>query len=532
MFLANRKLLAILSTAFLLYGVVLALGSRAGFPRRMRNGISFPYLCDKPVGEDGYYMLNVAWNLARGDGMVYNYHQRTVGVQPLSTFLYAALAWTTRRLGGGQWEFVRVVMLFGVLDQLLLACLIAQLAASLSCGEETSAAAAASLGFLLSLFSITLFRWSTYGLETGPYLTLFAICVLYSLHLSRSPDLNLQESLAFGALAGITGLARIDFSVILLFFLASALWQKRLKLAWTLVAGITAAALVAPWMAYVHSVTGSWIPSSGRAEAMLVTPASAIPRALAVVQAAMGYLAPWIYPISFWVALAGLLILLALLFLLMPWKRTAQLIQSTFGENSFLTYWLLSVAVLLLIYFAYFWDIHFYGRYAAPMLVITFPLLAVLGAEGIRKSKRFTQGAALLAMPACFAVWSFLCFHVGRVGNALTLEAGFVREHFSGTRVGAFQSGVVGYFNPNVINLDGKVNFTALIRAKEHRLESYIDDQGIQVIVDRQDYISHDLDQTWLHTRWKPCEEGNPPNDLGVDITLCFKRVDNPKLIY
>jgi hypothetical protein len=220
------------------------------------------------------------------------------------------------------------------------------------------------------------------------------------------------------------------------------------------------------------------------------------------------------------------------LFFLMPWKLAAQLICSIFGGNPFLTYWLLSVAALMLIYFAYFWDIHFYGRYAAPLLVITFPLLAVVGAGAIQNRTRATHIAALLAMPACFAVWSFFCFHLGRVGNSLTLEAGFVHEHFSGTKVGAFQSGVVGYFNPNVINLDGKVNYMALLYKKEHKLESYIDDQGIQVIVDRQDYISHDLDQTWLHSKWQPCEEGNPPNDIGVDVTLCFKRVDNPKLIY
>ena len=46
----------------LAYYACLAIGSRDGFPRNMQDGHLFPYLADKPVGEDGYYMLTVAWN--------------------------------------------------------------------------------------------------------------------------------------------------------------------------------------------------------------------------------------------------------------------------------------------------------------------------------------------------------------------------------------------------------------------------------------------------------------------------------------
>ena len=62
----------------------------------MRVSPGFPFLADKPVGEDAYYMLTVAWNIADGQGIVYNYDHSTTGIQPLSTFVYAGLAWMVK----------------------------------------------------------------------------------------------------------------------------------------------------------------------------------------------------------------------------------------------------------------------------------------------------------------------------------------------------------------------------------------------------------------------------------------------------
>ena len=36
-----------------------------------------PYVSDKIIGEDGYYMLTVAWNLAQGHGISYNFGEQT-----------------------------------------------------------------------------------------------------------------------------------------------------------------------------------------------------------------------------------------------------------------------------------------------------------------------------------------------------------------------------------------------------------------------------------------------------------------------
>ena len=59
----KKKTLLLFLIGYLLYAGILAFGSRVGFPERPEAAAgAFPYLADKPVGEDGFYMLTVAWN--------------------------------------------------------------------------------------------------------------------------------------------------------------------------------------------------------------------------------------------------------------------------------------------------------------------------------------------------------------------------------------------------------------------------------------------------------------------------------------
>ena len=53
---------SIFSIILIIYGLSLALFSVAGFPDSLQGGY-FPFLTDKPLDEDGFYMIKVAWNL-------------------------------------------------------------------------------------------------------------------------------------------------------------------------------------------------------------------------------------------------------------------------------------------------------------------------------------------------------------------------------------------------------------------------------------------------------------------------------------
>lgn len=528
MALSNRRALVTLSLGFLFYGVILAAGSRTGFPKHMGNGVSFPYLCDKPVGEDGYYMLTIAWNMARGTGIVYNYGQPTTGVQPLSTFAFAGLAWATQWFHGDKQTFIRIILLFGVLTQLLLAHLVGKLAMILAPRQDPVNSLVYMLGFLLTLFDITLFRWTAYGLETGIYLALFAISVLFSLPLSRSAKLSIRQALVFGTLAGFTGLARIDFGIVLFVFFVLSLWRRQLRLGWTVIAGATAASFVAPWMIYIYSVTGGWIPSSGKSQSGLVTASTAPGRALDMIESVIGSVTPWFYSsntygASFFhllMAAVAMATLLAIVSFLMPPRNVYPLISSTMRDTPHMVNWAVSTIVLLLVYFGFFRDTWFYSRYASPVLILAFPLLAVVFAQGLKNSTSVVRTAAIYVMPICFAGWAFLSFHIGHV-SCNSISAGFVQNHFSRTRVGMFSSGVAGYFNPNVVNLDGKVDYLACSYKGQNKIERYIDQRKIEVLLDWPDviYVSMNIDKEWLKEKWKPCDVGGPPG------YICFQRI-------
>jgi hypothetical protein len=70
-----------------------------------------------------------------------------------------------------------------------------------------------------------------------------------------------------------------------------------------------------------------------------------------------------------------------------------------------------------------------------------------------------------------------------------------------GDRVGAGQSGTLGYFRDNVVNLDGKVNPAVLPyrRARPNRVADYIAQNGLRWICDWpgevERYLGADPDQ-------------------------------------
>jgi hypothetical protein len=146
--------------------------------------------------------------------------------------------------------------------------------------------------------------------------------------------------------------------------------------------------------------------------------------------------------------------------------------------------WGICIAVLIPVYLVGFSAWHFYGRYMAPLIVLTFPFIAVLATVATSRLK--SVGFSLLALsPVCFAALAASQMHSGHMILDLPINAGFVRAHLDDRRlVGAFQSGTVGYFNGRVVNLDGKIDFQAQYAMSQGRIRAYIDDQQIDVLLD------------------------------------------------
>lgn len=513
----HRKTLIALSAMFLIYTLFLSLAALPGFPAHMQDGRALPYLADKPVGEDGYYMLTVAWNMAEGNGISYNGGVPTSGVQPLATLVYGGLAWLTRALGGERWAFARVVLFFGGLTQVLFAWLITRAFHSLR--GKNPCGMGETLVFLLALFNFGMFRAFTYGLETGLYLCLLAGAVGLTLGWKGNPP-NGKQTLLFGGLAGLLGLARIDFGVILAVWLGVMLLRRQMRVWQAGLAGGIALLMVSPWFVYVRAVSGSFWPSSGGAQAALIESGNAELRLRMMGEALLGHFSPWFYLNGGYMALPALLVLAILA--IVVWKNnvTRKALSGALNAKTALSSWCMALLPLPVIYAAFFWAVHFYDRYTAPISVVALLLLGLVGESLLAKALNKAQRLALLALPLAFFGWAGLSLHSGRIGNTHTVAAGYIQQHFPApVKVGVFQSGVIGYFNTNVINLDGKVNQAALDAAEVGQLGAYLDEQGIDVLIDWPKYIQRALTAEYLEQGWQAC-----PLTVPGGADLCYVR--------
>jgi hypothetical protein len=108
------------------------------------------------------------------------------------------------------------------------------------------------------------------------------------------------------------------------------------------------------------------------------------------------------------------------------------------------------------------------------------------------------------------------------VGNTSSIDAGYVHTYYPDAHVGAFQSGVIGYFNRDVENLDGKLNLPAYQAWSRNQLPALLDKEGVDVLVDWPTVMAKYLPQSYLDAEWKPC-----PVPLTGTGSVCLVRKNN-----
>ena len=236
--------------------------------------------------------------------------------------------------------------------------------------------------------------------------------------------------------------------------------------------------------------------------------------------ALLNHLTPWIYTGSRndmgALALASLV---ALGLLLWVWRRRSTPIWPQATWTEVMGALAAATGVMVVVYVALFWAGHFYDRYSAPLLIVVLPgvawLIATSAPLGFLR-RGVVPTAVVLGL--CFSAWAAIALHRGSIGNTHAVTAGFIYEQYPNQQVGAFQSGVAGYFNPNVYNLDGKIDPRALAAMEGDSLDAYVERLGLNVLVDWPGYLSN-LDSAYLATEWRPCPER--PNNQS---SLCFER--------
>lgn len=511
-----RVLMVCAALCLLAYVGLLAAFSKSGFPTEMASASHWPSLIDKPVGEDGYYMLTVADNIATKGKILYNGDMPATGIQPLATAIFAGLDWVVKACGGGADALIRSVMVLGALLFVVLAYQVSRIAAQLAPPEQRSYAA--TLAFLLTLSSYTLFRLFTYGLETGFYLLLVAACFQVTLHIAAQRRTDVRDTVLLGLAAGFAGEARIDFGFVFAILLVTLLAYRWITLVKALIAGALALLVVSPWFLFVHHVSGSWLPSSGKAESTLVASSTVWHRAGTMAVAVAGQLMPWCYGVvsRTTIIVSAFSTLAAVWFVLARPDVRTQLRELLLSPVCRL--WLFCLLSLVPIYLVLFNATHFYYRYVAPLAVLFIPACAILLTQAGWLRRHMPMVTAILC--GSFACWTIGALHTGHIGNSQTIAAGYIHRNFSQVHVGSFQSGVVGFFNPNVENLDGKLNQGALQATARHQLPAFIDSEHIDVLVDWRSVMNANLPQDYLQQEWEPC----PIPLVGDGESICLVR--------
>lgn len=473
-------------------------------------------LTNKPLTEDGYYMLAVSRHIALGDGISVDGVQPTNGVQPLFTFLAAPAYW----LAGGdrmlalRWVlllhglyFVAAAWLFG----LVLRDLVSRHVAARGVARTEALRWIGSCSWLASGY---LFLMSHNGLETGGLLLLY---LAYWRFAQLHPLRGLPLAAAHGAWLGVIVLARIDATF---FVTALCVWHVlrgegpfAARLREAVIAGAIAVAVSSPWWIYNVAEFGALMPSSGAAQSGMVDPGDGVVmsriteglRNLLLVATPILYAGDGagssafvLVRLAFLAAIAGIL-----------WWRRGNGAAATPGAATSGTGQTVAAALLLtgaafaVYYPVNFWATHFYSRYfivLAPFGMAVFAIAVLL----VFHKPRGTDVLVPLALLACTAGLAVIV-HTGKgfAGNQwLRDQVMLVRENVPpGARIAAGQSGTLGYFVDGVHNLDGKVNAAALRHQAD--MNVYLTEHRIEWLCDWPAYLHRYVDPQQLAAEWQ-----------------------------
>jgi hypothetical protein len=186
--------------------------------------------------------------------------------------------------------------------------------------------------------------------------------------------------------------------------------------------------------------------------------------------------------------------------------------------------WVAGLGALPVVYYVFFWAAHFYPRYTAPLAI--FGLLALaLAAARLGRFRAPTAIGAVALLAGVNAAAAVADLHSGRIGDGHAVTAGYVARRLPPpAKVGAVQSGVTGYYNDNVVNLDGKINQDALEAMRDGRIEDYVERSGIQYVVDWEGVILGLMPNALPSGRWVRCAAA-----VGNLETICIRRAEAPE---
>lgn len=477
---------------------------------------------NRPIVDDSYYYFALGKHLAAGQGARIDAEHLTSGFQPLWGFMSVIpfILFPTSDSAA-----IITFQVMGIVVGLLCAAVIYRLAYRLS-KSRWIALAVMSLWWLAPQGVV----YQTSGMETG--LGIFATMLVFYVLLSVFDNPSTRRVMLMGTVCGFAFLCRTDTLVLSAVVIAGMFgWLARAGYVMVLkkltLFAVCMALILSPWLLFTRALGKGFMPESGDAVRLIAAaqflnlppgPANVNQASFGSVQNLMR-LSPFL--ISYLQNFAmNLYVMLPLQLIADEVNQSPELntplitflvfigvllVAFRRNDNSqwrqIMTVWWLYAVVMCGLYSFYVIGYWFNQRYTMPVS----ESLAVLGScfllgrvKLVKRSHFVALGASItLVFGLTYAMYYLLhpayswIFYgsASLIDNELDAASIWMNTHLAPTdRIGAFQSGLMGYYSHSqFINLDGKVNVAAHEAMRAGDIWNYICNEAkLNYVVDMQ----------------------------------------------
>ncbi|HET9136567.1 MAG TPA: hypothetical protein VFO76_08015 [Candidatus Kapabacteria bacterium] len=439
--------------------------------------------------EDAYYALATANHLAHGNGFSVDGVHPTNGVQPLIVVLYSICFFIS---GADKWLGVRLTFGLVAIIESLCVVLIYKAIETFKREDKKYSIDPAIIGAGVWTFLFANLIHNAIGLETG----LYAMMILWSLYLygrilqleRKGSDISTLRWIGFGVQLGLLVLTRIDG----VFFVAAVCVVeliKRRKIWPSLLIGAFAVVVSSPWWVYNYTKFGSLMPISGQSES--IGSALLLNIQFSLTTIANIFLVLFYQESELTVNILRLSTVAIIIIISMTlWRRQGRAyVRNSYYARPLATLFIASAC--LIVYYTFFFNApHFIGRYFHPLRVAVL-LVVVMYIPGLydrwKRSSKFSvlriAMVSYLLLGVVYNTVHYIYNYTTKDINAL-YQAGRWAEEHPQHKIGMTSSGVAGFMSDNVVNLDGKVNYDALLARHHDSLGYYVVHSGIDVLAD------------------------------------------------
>lgn len=475
-----------------------------------------------PLPDDAFYYFTLARSAASGAGLTVSADgTATGGFQPLWALLLIAVQFLFGRLPG--FDLITSAQVLGAFLGLASGLAVIGLAHRLSAQPWAGLLAGAC-----ALLSPQILKHNLNGMETSLAI-LASLVLIHVLIIPPERSLDGRRYLLVGLAGAMAVLARTDL-VILVAAVLSLILIRATRDArrepesgdpgkYTLLLAAGLALPLLPWVLFSSAVGGSPIPESGAAvrnltllvrhqpfggpiELLVESPEQILPFSLTnLVEFTSAWmrqtpvLLPALLPVF---ALLGTEAGLQLSALLAVPLVVAALWSFTRWRPSLwssIVGWLLYAGLMAIAYSVFILGPWFYQRYAAPIAVLANPILIAAIAHQLPANRwsRWVPRVLTFLIGAAFAALVVSGSYAWILrGPRAVPDDGFYRTSLSideelpsGSRVGVFSAGLIGYYSDQlIIPLDGKVHRGARQALAEARMLEFLCEEEIGYLAD------------------------------------------------